>query len=266
MIRKVDLGDGQLSVSIQGSGEPILLIHGYPLDRHMWDAIVPNLAGGFQVIAPDLRGFGQSTGFHETVAMQHFADDLERVLDDLAISLPVTLCGLSMGGYIAWQMWQRHRNPYRSLIMMDTRAVADSETQARARQQNAIHMLNRGMADIPDAMLPKLLSETTHQKRPELVSQVRQMMLRQSPHGAAAAQRGMAARPDVTALLPEIDLPVLVICGEHDVISTPEEMRQIAGDLPRGKFVSIANAGHLPPLENPAAVCQAIFEFCRETI
>jgi len=110
MIRNVNLGDGQLSVLIEGSGQPILLIHGYPLDRRMWDAIVPNLAVGFQVISPDLHGFGQSAGTLETVTMHDFADELERLIDELAISEPVTLCGLSMGGYIAWQMWQRHKN------------------------------------------------------------------------------------------------------------------------------------------------------------
>lgn len=265
MDHTLTIGDVSTFVRVEGEGSPILLAHGYPLDHHLWDQILPRLAEKHLVVAPDLRGFGRSDGFQKMAPMECFADDLAVLLDALDITEQVTFCGLSMGGYIAWQMWRRHRDRLARLILMDTKAAADDETHARARRQNADHVLNHGLAEVPEAMLPKLLAVTTRENNPEIVAQMQAMILRQDPRGVAAAQRGMAQRPDVTAWLPEITLPTLVICGEADQISPPEEMRGIAAQIPGAQFVKIPQAGHLPPIENPTAVCDAILPFCQDT-
>src|SRR6187401_144521 len=124
---KVSLGDLHLNVVEQGSGRPLLLVHGFPLDNSMWSEQIADLSKDFRVIAPDLRGFGQSEVSRGTVTMQQFADDLAKLLDAMGVKEPVAFCGLSMGGYIAWQFVARHRKKLGALIIADSRAVADNE-------------------------------------------------------------------------------------------------------------------------------------------
>jgi len=243
------------------AGPPLLLVHGFPLDHTMWEGQLAELARQARVLAPDLRGFGNSEPAGESVLMEEYADDLAALLDVRGISEPVVFCGLSMGGYIAWQFFRRHRARLRGLILCDTRAAGDTAMAAQARLVNAQRALIEGVGFLADAMLEKLFAAETRQRRPELVEATRQVMLRASPRGVAAALRGMAARADVSAWLPTIDLPTLVICGREDAITNVEEMRGMAERLPQARFVEVAGAGHMAPLEQPQAVNEAICEF-----
>lgn len=257
----VQLTDIALNVAERGQGQPLVLVHGFPLDHAMWQAQLDEFAGDFRVIAPDLRGFGASGVTPCAATMARFADDLAAMLDKLAIPEPVVLCGLSMGGYVAWQFALRHRERLAKLILCDTRAIADSSEAAAGRLKTADRVLKEGSKVIAEAMLPKLFAPQTHEQQPAMVESTKQVMLRTSPEGIAAALRGMAERPDVTSRLAEIDVPALVLCGEHDAIVPPTEMRDIAAKLPRGKYVEIKDAGHMAPLEQPAAANAAIREF-----
>jgi pimeloyl-ACP methyl ester carboxylesterase len=255
------LGDVKLNYEQKGSGTPLLLVHGFPLDHSMWRFQLEALARSRQVIAADLRGFGASSVTPGTVSMAQYADDLAGLLDALSIAQPVNFCGLSMGGYVAWQFALRHRAKLAKLILCDTRAIADSPDAAAGRLKTAEKVLSEGATVVAEAMLPKLFARDTASRNPGIVAATREVMLKSSPSGIAAALRGMAERPDVTSRLGELDLPALVICGQHDVISTPEEMRGIAARLPRARYVEIADAGHMAPLEQPAAVNEAIEKF-----
>ncbi len=119
-MNRINLEDITLNVIERGSGPPLLLVHGFPLDHQMWRGQIDELAEDFRVIAPDLRGFGASDATEGTVTMQQFADDLANLLDQLSVQQPVRLCGLSMGGYIAWQFWRRHGDRLSHLILCDT--------------------------------------------------------------------------------------------------------------------------------------------------
>lgn len=261
MDRTITVGDAAFYVRIEGQGSPLLLIHGYPLDHTMWDLMIPMLSARHTVIAPDLRGFGQSTGQRDEVSMQLFADDLAEMLAQLHPGEPVNACGLSMGGYILWQLWRRHSDRLSRLILMDTRAAADHEVQARARRENAAIVRREHLASIPKAMIPKLLSETTRRSLPHLAEVLQETILRQNPNAVAAAQIAMSYRVDVQSWLAEINKPTLVVCGEHDSISPPEEMRQFAEQIRGARFAEIPGAGHLPPLESPQMTCEAILRF-----
>lgn len=252
----------QCPVEDRGSGPTLLLVHGFPLDHSMWQGQIDGLSDICRVIAPDLRGFGKNKApLESVVTMEQFADDLAHLLDQLNIQPPICFCGLSMGGYIAWQFWQRHRRRIGQLILCDTRAVADTDDAARNRLEMADHLPEQGSALAADAMLPKLFSESTYQHRPDLVESTRQVMLQTKPASIAAAQRGLAQRADVTAMLPRIDVPTLVVCGEHDLISPVEEMRGIAAAIPGAQFHQIKDVGHMAPLEDPQAVNRAIRDF-----
>jgi pimeloyl-ACP methyl ester carboxylesterase len=244
----------------RGRGTPLLLVHGFPLDHTMWQGQIDGLSDKFRLIAPDLRGFGQSGVTPGLATMQLMADDLATLLARLEISQPVVLCGLSMGGYVAWQFALRHRERLTRLILCDTRAVADTTEAAANRIALADRVQRDGPAFIADSMLPKLFAPETLQAKAPCVEQTRHTILRTSPQGIAAASRGMAQRPDMTDRLGQFDLPALVLCGQHDAISTPEEMRGIAQRMPQARFVEIAGAGHMAPLERPAEVNATIRE------
>ncbi len=261
-MERINIGSATVNFEMRGSSGPtLLLVHGFPLDHTMWRKQMAELSDSCRVLAPDLRGFGQSDVTNGTVTMQQHADDLAALLDVLVIREPVILCGLSMGGYVAWQFVQRHRARVAKLVLCDTKAVADSPESAQGRLDTAQKVVNQGMQVLVDAMLPKLFGPETNTKQPGIVKETKKAMLDTSREGAAAALRGMAQRPDVTKLLPTLELPALVICGQHDAIASPTEMRAIASALPQAEFLEVPGAGHMAPLENAEVVNPALLKF-----
>jgi pimeloyl-ACP methyl ester carboxylesterase len=270
----------------QGTGLPLLLVHGFPLDHTMWAGQLDGLAKqpsefllgeaflhtkdnsnasipSVRMIAPDLRGFGRSAWKNgdDKVTMEQFADDLAGLLDGLNIEEPVVLCGLSMGGYIAFQFWRRHAARLAGLILCDTRATADAPEAVTARLELADRVLREGPEPLIDNMLPKLFAESTRRRQPQRIEGLRSVIMATDPRGIAAAARGMAARPDMTASLSKISCPTLVLVGQSDVISPPSGMRAIAESIPNATFAEISAAGHMAPLENPTEVNAAIVSF-----
>jgi pimeloyl-ACP methyl ester carboxylesterase len=260
-VPRVKVYDSELNYAEAGRGTPLVLVHGFPLDHTMWQEQIHTLAKGYRVIAPDLRGFGESGVTPGLVTMPRMADDLAELLSGIGASEPVVFCGLSMGGYVAWQFAMRHRERLAKLILCDTRAVADNAEAAANRNALAERVQKEGPGFVAETMLPKLFAPATIESRAPCVEATRQVILRTNAQGIAAASRGMAQRPDVTSRLPTFDVPALVICGQHDAISKPEEMREIAAKMPQSKYVEIAGAGHMSPLEKPAEVNVAIREF-----
>lgn len=252
---------GDLHCKSGGDGPPLLLVHGFPLDHSMWNQQIEALAVDHQVIAPDLRGFGQSGGVGEITTMEQFADDMSDLLAALNIEVPVTFCGLSMGGYVAWQFFRRHRQRLSKLILCDTRAIADPPEVAQGRLDSAQRVVEEGVEFLVDGMIEKLFAPSTVENQPVIVTECRGAMMAAPPAGVAAALRGMAARPDSTSLLAEIDVPTLVICGQHDAISTVDEMQSIAKQISGARFQEVANAGHMSPLEDPTVVNRTIRDF-----
>jgi len=253
-----------LHVVDRGSGPVLLLLHGFPLDHTMWNAQIEALSATHRVIAPDLRGFGRSSVTRGTVTMSMMADDLAGLLDAIGVDEPVCLCGLSMGGYVAWEMLRHHADRVGSLVLCDTRAVADTEEAVTGRMAMAARVLTDGTTPVVEAMLPKLFSPATEERCPELVDTVKRTIFFTSPVAIAAAQQGMARRTDATFLFNQITVPTLVVVGEHDSISTVDEMRGIAQQIPGARLVIVPDAGHLSPLENPAAVSAALKDFLGE--
>ncbi len=260
-MKTVKLRNATLNVADVGSGPILLLVHGFPLDHSMWRHQLDALSDTCRVIAPDLRGFGASSGAIETMTMEQFADDMAELLDELGIREPIAFCGLSMGGYVAWQFWQRHASRLSQLILCDTRAIADTEEVARGRLVMAQRVLREGATIIAEAMLSKLFAEKTAREQPSTLETTRQVMLATAPQAVAGALRGMAQRPDMTSELPHIDVPTLVICGAHDAIVPVAEMKSLADALPKATFVEVPDTGHMAPLEDPQTVNAAIRNF-----
>ncbi len=249
---------------------PLLLVHGFPFDHTMWQSQIDYFDKRGRVIAPDLRGFGASAASidpddpRQALLMDEYADDLAATLDALPIRQPVIFCGLSMGGYIGWQFWRRHRERISALVVCDSRSIADATPAAAGRAELARRTLAEGLDPVVSAMLPKLFGPETIELQKPCIGQTETAIRRASPKGIALALGGMARRPDMTESLATIHVPALVVVGEHDAISSVEEMRGIAEQIPDAKLVVIPEAGHMSPLENPAAFNAALERFLRE--
>lgn len=246
----------------QGSGMPVLLVHGFPFSHEMWKFQIDELSLNYRVIAPDLRGYGDSEFVTDPVAsMDLFADDLSQLLKALHVTEPVIFCGLSMGGYIAWSFFRRHREQLRGLILCDTRAAADAEDVKERRQKLARIVLEQGTVPIAEAMLPNLFADETLQKNESCVQQIKTRIIETAAETISAGSLAMAARPDSTPLLSSIDLPTSVVVGVHDKLTSVEEMQQLADGIPEAEFAVLPEAGHLPPLENPTGTNEVIQTF-----
>ena len=242
-----------------GIGISVLMIHGYPLDRALWRSQIEGLQGVARLIAPDLRGFGQSGDAPETMTMDDYASDLKALIDSLSLE-QVVLCGLSMGGYVALAFLARYPQAVKGLILANTRAAADSEQAREGRYASVKKAFDEGVPAIAEAMLPKMLTEDTLANRPTLVTYVRSMMAGQQASGVAAALRGMAARPDRGELLRSIDVPTLIITGGADTLIPASESEAMAGAIPGSRLVVIPGAAHLPNVEQPEAFNAAVEE------
>ncbi len=259
---RVALDRLSLQVADRGAGPLLLLVHGFPLDHTMWRRQMEGLASTCRLIAPDLAGFGASDARTQPVlGMQHLADDLAELLDAMRIRQPITLCGLSMGGYIAFEFWKRHGERLERLILCDTRAAADSAEAAAGRRTLAAQILRKGTTDLAANMPTRLFAKETFTNQTCVVEQTRGVMLATPPATVAAALLGMADREDMSDLLPSIEIPTLVLCGEHDRITPAEEMRTMAAAMPHAHFVEIPVAGHMAPLESGDLVIEAIRDF-----
>lgn len=245
-----------------GSGQLVLLVHAFPFSSRMWTPQLAAVPGGWRFVAPDLRGFGRTEAGpgDEPLAMDVFADDLVALLDHLGEEKAV-VCGLSMGGYISFALWRRHPERIRALVLCDTRASADGEEGRAARYAIAERALTEGMSVVADVQIPRVLSDTTRQTKPEVVAVARDMIEATSPNTFSRAQHGMAARPDSTALLPHIHVPTLVIVGDEDVTTPPADSEAMVAALPNARLVRIPGAGHLSNLEAPEAFNSALAGF-----
>lgn len=242
----------------EGQGTPVLFLHAFPLQKAMWDPVVDRLAGR-AALAVDLPGFGGSRPVPERPSMDGYAAAIAAFLDALNVDR-VVLCGLSMGGYLAFAFWRQHRERVAGLILADTRAGADTP-EAREGRFNLIARLKEEGSRAATGSLPNLVGPTTREAQPGLLAKLERWVLANPAEGIAAASRAMAGRPDSTPLLPEIEVPALVIVGEEDTVTPPEEAQAMAEALPRADLVRIPGAGHLAALEQPEAFAHAVAGF-----
>jgi 3-oxoadipate enol-lactonase len=250
-----------MAVAEQGTGHPVVLIHGFPMDHGIWADQAQSLATRYRVITPDLRGFGQSSVTPGKVTVEQWADDLAAMLDALKISEPIVLGGLSMGGYVAIQFFQAHRSRLAGLVLCDTKAVGDTPQAAAGRLETAQRVEREGSGMLAETMLPRLLAPATLDGKPDVVDRLRKIILAGNPIGYAATSRGLAERPNFTQLLPRIDCPTLLVVGRQDAISTMAEMNAMARSIPGSRIVEIEGAGHVTPLEASAEVSRAMGDF-----
>ena len=257
--RIVRLADGTtLALDEAGQGGvPVLFVHGYPLDRTMWRAQLEGITG-HRLLAPDLRGFGASPlGGGGTTLAQH-ADDLAALLDALEIDR-VVFAGLSMGGYLAFEFLRRHRDRVRGLVLLDTKAEADDEAGRAGRDAAIVKVAEEGAGAIAAGMAEKLFADGTP---PGVREALTRQMAGTSVAGIMAALVAMRDRADSTDLLPTLTgLPTLVVVGAEDQLTPPAAAERMVAGIPGSQLLVVEGAGHLPPVERPATVNEALQSF-----
>jgi len=259
----IQVDDIQLAYTDAGLGLPVVLLHGYPFNRTLWNEQVAALSNSYRVITPDLRGHGESDASPGAATMNRMAQDVAALLDHLEISRAV-IGGLSMGGYVALAFYKQFPSRVRALILADTRAQADTEEGKQTRHQQAEKALAEGMAGIADAMLPKLLTPDTVSKRPEVVKRVRDMMLKTKPEGAAGALLGMAERDDQTPLLSQISCPALILVGQEDAITPVKDSEKMHREIAGSRLVVMGNAAHVSNLERTEQFNEELTRFLKQ--
>jgi pimeloyl-ACP methyl ester carboxylesterase len=255
----------KVSAIVQGSGMPLVFVHGFPFDSTIWQDQIDHFSKQAHVIAPDTPGFGLSQnlpGEPKSATMDAYADALAEALMAKGQN-NVVLVGHSMGGYMAFAFARRHADMLRGLVPVATRAGADTEGGREGRYKQAVGVEERGAQVVVEAMLPKLFAPATYEQKPEIVEQVRATMLRQDRPGIIAALYAMASRPDSTSDLPNISVPTLVINGAQDAIIPTSEADLLHAQLPGSVQATVEDAGHMLMLEQPDKFNEALGAFLR---
>ena len=258
---QVPVGDVELAVEVRGEGVPVLFVHGFPFDRTVWRHQLATLSRARR-IALDLRGVGGSgvPPGADGYSLSRYADDLVAVLDALGVREAV-LCGISMGGYVIFELLRRHPERVRALILADTKPQADAADAKRGRDELTHVAERQGQDAVIERLLPRLLSPATQATQPEVAGQVREMARRWSVPALVGALRVLRDRPDSTETLRGVRVPTLVLVGSDDEIAPPDAARAMAQLIPDAQYHVVPAAGHIAPLEQPLAASRLLADF-----
>jgi 3-oxoadipate enol-lactonase len=241
----------QLAYDRRGDGPPLVLVHGFPLDHHLWDQIVPLLVDTFDVILPDLRGFGESTTVASPYTMDDYASDTASLLDHLEIQR-AAIVGHSMGGYAALAFARLYPERVRGLGLVSSQVLADAPDRKEGRYKSAKDVSENGIGSVVETMTPKFTSDE------KLQAFARESMERQQPAAYIGALKAMAERMDSTPLLSSFNFPIVIVHGEADFLIPIDRAREVKSALPQAYLVEISGAGHIPMMEAPQKTAAAL--------
>lgn len=241
----------------------LVLLHGFPVDHRMWDACAPFVSAEWRVLGVDLPGLGESPIPEGEPSLDQSAGLVAEVIVGLKgpDSGPLICAGLSMGGYVAQAIMRVNPDLLDGVVLLDTRVTADAAGPRENRFKVAAEVERLGSSEPVMGMATATLSEETVEERPDIVEFMQTLIRSQSAAGVAWSQRAMASREDSTEVVKAFAKPTLIIVGEDDTISPPDVMMQIARLVPGARAEVIAHAGHMSPVEQPAAVAEVINTF-----
>jgi len=234
-----------------GNGAPLVLLHGYPLDHRLWDDIAPLLVDTFELIIPDLRGFGGSSIVDSSYTVEDIASDIAALLDHLEIP-KAAIVGHSMGGYVALAFARLFPERLSGLGLVSSQVLADAPERKEGRYKSAAEVEAKGIAGVVETMAPKFTSD------PHLQQFARNSMEEQQPAAYIGALKAMAERVDSTALLPSLKVPVVLVHGDADQLIPVDRAREVKAALASAHLVEIGGAGHMPMMESPEKTAAAL--------
>jgi pimeloyl-ACP methyl ester carboxylesterase len=253
----------QLGYDDVGAGIVILLLHGFPHNRTLWAPQTSALVDRARCVAPDLRGFGESS-VAGPFTIDQYADDVAALVRLLRVGDErgrVVVCGLSMGGYISFALWRRHRDLVRALVLVDTRAGEDSEQSRTSRRSQIALVQERGAEALASTLVAAQLGKTTRSKQAGAVDTVYRLLASAPVGGVVGALEAMIARPDSTPTLATIDVPTLIVVGDEDAVTPVSDSRAMQAAIAGSQLQIVERAGHLTPFERPAAFNHVVSEF-----
>jgi 3-oxoadipate enol-lactonase len=249
----------RLAIHDSGEGPVLLLLHAYPLDASQWDGQVAALSDRYRCLRPDFWGCGSSPPPPGSASIDGYAGEVLTELDRLGVG-EFAVCGSSMGGYAAFALLRAARERVRAVMLAGTRASADSEAMRAARATVAEQVRADGVEAIVEPMTQNLLCARCREEV-HIADPVRGRIRRWSADGVLAVLQVLAERPDSTAMLEDIDVPTLVVCGSDDVIVPIDVSRALASAIPHAELAEFAGAGHLVNLEQPQAFSRTLGDF-----
>ncbi len=260
VLHQLRSGDAEIAYRVLGEGTSVVLLHPFPANHEFWLPVAQALATRYRVVLPDLRGHGDSGLGDGPATMEKHAGDVARVMDDADVGR-APLVGVSIGGYVLFEFWRRHRGRVTALGFCNTKAPADSAEARAGRLQAAADVLDRGTEPFFESMIPRLLGKTTRETRPDLVDGALRMMRKMSPEDVAQVQRGMAERPDSVETLKAINVHTLVVTGDEDILTGLNEAELMYQHIPGSQLRVIPKAGHYSPWEQPEEAGRVLRQF-----
>ncbi len=247
-----------------GSGCVVVFLHGFPFNRSMWREQTDFLsAQGYRCVAPDLRGLGEDKSTNDVNTMEDMARDVAALMDELTID-KAAICGLSMGCYVAFEFVHLFPTRVRALVLAGGRCEGPDKAERQAREQQAKRVLEQGFTPSVESILQSLLSPRTLANKADVVARVRAMVKSTDPLGAAAAQRGMAARRNYCGDLAQISVPTLIVAGRDDGVRKPIDAETIHRGIKSSQLEIINHAGHLMNMEQPEAFNRVMSQFVEQ--
>ena len=250
----------QIHYEEQGQGLPLVLIHGFPLNRTIWEPMISMVKKGVRIISPDLRGYGSTEGTRGIYGMRLLAEDIASLLDQLKIDRAM-VAGHSMGGYVALAFARAYPERLLGLGMIASQATADTPEKRLGRFTLAEEVSRSGARPVAESMTPKLTDD------PKLQTKLRDLILHTSADAIEGSLKGMAERIHMVGYLPEITVPAAVIHGHKDAIMPIERARDTACGLPRAKLTEVpGTTGHMPMMETPEKTAEALNQVLDELL
>ncbi len=257
---RVHSDDAEIVYWVLGDGPAVVLLHPFPAHHEFWMPVAESLASRYRLVLPDLRGHGESGVGEGPATMAKHAADIVRVMDDAQVGR-APLIGVSIGGYLLFEFWRKHRDRVAALGLCNTKAPADNAESRAARLQAANDVLERGIEPFLQSMVPRLIGKTTRETRPDLVDGAVRMMRHMSPEDIAQVQRGMADRPDSIDTLKTINVPTLLVTGDEDILTGINEAELMRRHIAGSQLRVIPKAGHYSPWEQPEEAFKIIRQF-----
>ncbi len=241
---------------------PVIFIHGFPFSHEIWEPQMRALPNQFRAIAYDLRGHGQSDVGDGQYTIEFFVDDLIALMDHLVVER-ATVCGLSIGGYIALRALERHPDRFHGLVLCDTKSAPDSDEGRVKRAASLKSVKMSGVGPFADGFVKTVFAASTFNTHPEIVESIRGVIKGTSPLAIGGTLLALASRTDTTPSLANIAVPTLILCGEHDILTPPRESESMHGKIAGSVYHTIPSAAHLSNLENPAAFNERLIAFLK---
>ena len=250
-MKKIKLNGIELAYERRGKGMPLVLIHGYPLDHSIWNETISQLENDFDLILPDVRGFGESSTVDAPYTLSDIANDLAALLDSLGVER-TTLAGHSMGGYIALAFAKAFPERVTGLALVSSQTASDTPERKEGRYKTAADVSQKGVQIVADGMTDKL---TPNQSVRDVI---RPLIAKQSVAGVTGALKAMAEREDLTSFLASFGQPLVLIHGDADELIPVERAREIKSLVPSAHLVELRGGGHMPMMEMPVETATAL--------